>query len=595
MKKLLFLILITGLVWIYSPAQQKVVTISANQDRGPFNLVVGTNCGPHGFIYDIDYTQIFKDLGIKAIRTHDYYGPSDWYTIFPDWNLDPDNPASYNFTSTDSVIAKIVSGGFDVLFRIGPSWNDPVREYHTDPPGTIRDALGNVIHAADTSDFVKFANICKNIVRHYNEGWANGYFYNIKKWEVWNEPTLEEHFWSGTPLQFYHMFEKVVKTLKSYDSSLKVGGPGLAGGYKVAYREGLITYCSQNNIPLDFFSFHCYGWNPQTDLTTPNEYLSRAESLRQLLDSNGFFETYLSCDEWNAGLNLGLFANSGKGAAFYVCALAAFVDLNIPECYQYRADDHAIGLIRQDGSLKKAAYALKAWKMLAESTIRLETTGTEAQEFVALASRSSDHETMWILLSNFQNTTRQVDLRVNNISSQPANGWLMSRKVINNQLQLEEVESTLLDASNTLQLSIAIQPESVNLIRLTQVPIYAPLNFTGQKVLNRSLSQAEYINVLSWQPNPDNIEIANYRIYEVSATQLSENRNLLSRTKINILLKRMIRSFWENTSLSLLAEVSSNTIEYWHRGIEKNASYNYVIVAVNNSGKEGNPAYVTVQ
>ena len=45
--------------------------------------------------------------------------------------------------------------------------------------------------------------------------------------------------------------------------------------------------------------------------------------------------------------------------------------------------------------------------------------------------------------------------------------------------------------------------------------IYAPLNATGQKVLNRSFSQAEHINFIKFEANPDNVDIQNYRIYRV--------------------------------------------------------------------------------
>jgi C1A family cysteine protease len=56
-------------------------------------------------------------------------------------------------------------------------------------------------------------------------------------------------------------------------------------------------------------------------------------------------------------------------------------------------------------------------------------------------------------------------------------------------------------------------------------PILAPLNATGRKVLNRSFSQAEYIDTLTWSPNPGNsgLEISGYRIYEKS----SDSRTLL--------------------------------------------------------------------
>lgn len=96
--------------------------------------------------------------------------------------------------------------------------------------------------------------------------------------------------------------------------------------------------------------------------------------------------------------------------------------------------------------------------------------------------------------------------------------------------------------------------------------VYSPLNFTGEKILNRSFSQSEYINVLSWQAHPDNVNIVKYKIFLV-----------------------------DGESQSLLVELSTDTFEYWHRGIEPDKSYTYALVAVSNEGKESEPVYITVQ
>jgi len=93
-----------------------------------------------------------------------------------------------------------------------------------------------------------------------------------------------------------------------------------------------------------------------------------------------------------------------------------------------------------------------------------------------------------------------------------------------------------------------------------------PLNFAGQKVLNRSLSQSEYINVLTWQPNPNNMNIVKYRIYELKG----ENQ-------------------------SLLIELDVNTFRYLHRRVEKDKQYKYILVAVDGDDIESKPAFITVQ
>jgi len=101
-------------------------------------------------------------------------------------------------------------------------------------------------------------------------------------------------------------------------------------------------------------------------------------------------------------------------------------------------------------------------------------------------------------------------------------------------------------------------------VTATFVKIQAPLQATVEQVVNRSLSQAEYINVLRWQANPANENIAKYRIYLVGGT-----------------------------GLSLLAEVSSGTFTYWHRRVARAGTNTYAIVAVNDEGREGEAAAVT--
>ena len=96
--------------------------------------------------------------------------------------------------------------------------------------------------------------------------------------------------------------------------------------------------------------------------------------------------------------------------------------------------------------------------------------------------------------------------------------------------------------------------------------IYPPLNAKGEKILNRSLLQVEYINVLSWEANPDNENITYYKIYLIDGTQ------------------RMP-----------LVTLPSSDFKYWHRKVDKGKTYIYWILAVDSSGREGDPAIVTVK
>ncbi len=96
--------------------------------------------------------------------------------------------------------------------------------------------------------------------------------------------------------------------------------------------------------------------------------------------------------------------------------------------------------------------------------------------------------------------------------------------------------------------------------------IFAPANFTGVKKVNRGVLLSEYINVLTWQAHPDNVNITAYRIYLQSGA-----------------------------TYQLLAEVDAATFEYWHKGVTKDGTYPYMIKAVDNESQEGDGASVTVR
>ena len=98
--------------------------------------------------------------------------------------------------------------------------------------------------------------------------------------------------------------------------------------------------------------------------------------------------------------------------------------------------------------------------------------------------------------------------------------------------------------------------------------VHAVLNLWGEKVLNRSLSQAEYINILRWEANPKNrnLSIVNYRVYQI-----------------------------EGVSRTLLTELNSDNFEYWQRKVERDEQYAYTVIAVDSEGREGVPSHIVVK
>ena len=201
-----------------------------------FNKIIGRIKPLHGVGQppfagaDFSMCALLKKAGIPYSRLHDVggaYGGFRWVdipNIFRDFDADAYDENSYDFTFTDCLIGALIQNGVEPFFRLGVTIeNDAlIKAYRIFPP----------------KDNKKWAIICEHIIRHYNEGWANGFHYNIKYWEIWNEPDnyediYENQMWRGTKEQFYELYAVASKHLKACFPHLKIGGYGSCGFYDI--------------------------------------------------------------------------------------------------------------------------------------------------------------------------------------------------------------------------------------------------------------------------------------------------------------------------------------------------------------------------
>lgn len=265
------------------------------------------------------YFSYLKDAAIPYSRLHDVggaYGGGrfvDINNIFRNFDADETKEESYDFAFTDLLLKGLMENGCEPYFRLGTTIENyhSIKAYYIYPP----------------KDFAKWARICEHIIRHYNEGWANGFYYDIKYWEIWNEPdngpTLEtNNLWLGTKEQFYEMYTITAKHLKKcFGDKIKVGGYGSSGvaltlsnpekyglscepvikndvylnergAYFIEFFEGFLEYISKNDAPFDFFPWHTYG------LTTLQiGYCT--EYIDIMLKKYGFENTENHLNEWS--------------------------------------------------------------------------------------------------------------------------------------------------------------------------------------------------------------------------------------------------------------------------------------------------------
>ena len=125
----------------------------------------GFNAGPMTQVFTYDARPWFVEGGFPFARMHDAeypYGSGEFVDIpciFKNFDADENDPASYNFPNTDEYIRQSLNVGARIIFRLGISIEHSPHKRYVDPP----------------KDFAKWARICEHIIRHYNEGWADGY------------------------------------------------------------------------------------------------------------------------------------------------------------------------------------------------------------------------------------------------------------------------------------------------------------------------------------------------------------------------------------------------------------------------------------
>jgi hypothetical protein len=276
------------------------ISVNFNQEKGKIKEINGVNCAPYVGSLGPNQSKIdrmFKAAHIPYSRLHDCRGAAhlvDIHKIFPNFDADENDPNSYDFHHTDEYIGAIQKAGAEVYYRLGCTI-----EWGSRKEGSVM-----------PKDFDKWTRICEHVIMHYNKGWANGFEFNIKYWEIWNEPenpgnSFGPSMWSGTKEDFFNLYRISSKYLKEKFPEISIGGYGSCGFYTIsrpnapANRKDFITYfidflemVKKEKCPLDFFSWHIYSKDPE-------EVMVHARYVREKLDEYGFVNTEAHLNEWN--------------------------------------------------------------------------------------------------------------------------------------------------------------------------------------------------------------------------------------------------------------------------------------------------------
>jgi xylan 1,4-beta-xylosidase len=224
--------------------------------------------------------------------------------------------------------------------------------------------------------------LADHLLSRYGEAEVTGHW----SFEVWNEPNIGV-FWSGTPEEYFRLYDTSAGAVKSVHPALRVGGPSSAAA---GWVRQLLAHVGSSGAPLDFVSTHVYG----------NEPLD----LRPALASAGREGTPIWWTEWGTTpVHFNRVGDSVFAAAFLLRGMASALG-RVGALSHWVASDHfeelgppselfhgGFGLLSV-GNLRKPRYwALSLLARMGPERLAVDVQGDGALGLVdALAARHSD-------------------------------------------------------------------------------------------------------------------------------------------------------------------------------------------------------------
>jgi hypothetical protein len=358
-----------------------VLRIDWTAHAGAFRPLHGINKGPLVAGGLIDLRAAHRALALPWVRLHDCHWPNadvvDMHVVFPFDTADPARRESYDFRRTDEYLRAIHETGARMIYRLGERIDHTNDRRFTHPP----------------RDPAKWADAGLGIIRHYNEGWADGFHYGIHYWEIWNEPENRPAMWSGTDDDYLRLYKTAARRIKETYPTLAIGGPGAGNVGKFEngtlvpsnFMARFLEMCRAENVPLDFFSWHFYGDDPE-------RIVMQTHAIRRWLDASGFKKTESHLNEWNFLPNndwtpLGHDAAptarrahyekiaGAEGAAVVVAVLLALQEAPVDVCNLFHGEIGGFGWFDESGVPTKSYEGVAAFSQFLRTPHRLRFEG----------------------------------------------------------------------------------------------------------------------------------------------------------------------------------------------------------------------------
>jgi xylan 1,4-beta-xylosidase len=281
--------------------------------------------------WQAQFREVVQTLGARYVRFHGLFHDDMFvYRTSNGGGFGPATPLAepvYTFAYVDKVFDAILAAGARPFVELGFM------------PRDLATATETVFwwgaHCSPPKDMSIWTELVARTVTHWIERYGID---EVRTWpfEVWNEPNLVPHFWTGTRTQYFELYEATVRTIKAIDDRLQVGGPSSSvfvpdarydGEYHDKSAEAptaaaldpaalpwkpvwileLLEYCSARGLPLDFLSTHLYPTDYAFDTQGVGHAISRdrdatrkdLEQLKEILAASPYPDAAIHITEWS--------------------------------------------------------------------------------------------------------------------------------------------------------------------------------------------------------------------------------------------------------------------------------------------------------
>ncbi|MBU2665458.1 xylan 1,4-beta-xylosidase [Actinoplanes bogorensis] len=305
--------------------------------------------------------RVHDELGVRSVRAHHILGDDNG--VYREVDGEP----VHDFTRVDEIFDLVRSLGLVPVVEFGYMPHDLAR----DPSRTVFTYHGII---SPPRDWDRWADLIRAFTRHVVERYGLDEVRSQWWFEVWNEPNLSV-FWSGTPEEYWRLYEVTAAAVRDVDSALRVGGPATAA----------VGWVEDTPRDADFLSTHVYGTIPL--------------DLRPLADGRPLLWT-----EWGVTATHGSRVNDSVFAAAFLLSGMRSAAGRIDALAPWVASDHfeelgrpqrllhgGFGLLTVGGLAKPKFWALSLAARLGPHELPATLTGDGAGSLVqAWASRYDD-------------------------------------------------------------------------------------------------------------------------------------------------------------------------------------------------------------